>query len=294
MNNVPNSKRQFQKNHPASKFLKFHYLLVFFMGMFMSCNTTDNSKKGFSDLGDDKKFQDAHEKPKGVGEYAFQGNMMKFSTDDGKEANGYLLKSKTPSDKYLFVIHEWWGLNDHIKKETDRYANELPGVNVLALDLYDGRVATKPEDAGALMKSTATDRAESIIRGALKFSGKSAKVATVGWCFGGGWSHKASILAADNGVGCVIYYGMPELDAKKIAPLKADVLGLFAAKEQWIGPKVVTQFEQVMKAVGKKLTVHSFDADHAFANPSSERYHSESATKANALSLAFLKEKLGN
>jgi len=267
------------------------FALVNLLLVLAACNNSNN--KNFSDLGKDKDFKAAHDNPKAVENYTFKGKQLTYATKDGKDAGAYIVKSNVASDKYLFVIHEWWGLNDHIKKEADRFAKELPGVNVLALDLYDGQVATKREDAAKFMKAATEDRANAIIRGAIDYSGNSAEIGTIGWCFGGGWSHKASILLGDQGIGCVIYYGMPELNAEKLVPLKADVLGVFAAKEKWISPEIVKKFEQVMAAVGKKLTVHSFDADHAFANPSSERYNSESATKANALSLAFLKEKFG-
>jgi len=46
-----------------------------------------------------------------------------------------------------------------------------------------------------------------------------------------------------------------------------------------------------MIAANKSLNVHSFDAAHAFANPSSSRYKEEAAQSANALSLAYLKKK---
>ena len=162
----------------------------------------------------------------------------------------------------------------------------------MALDLYDGKVATTREDAGSYMKSTTEERSNAIIQGAINHAGENAKIATVGWCFGGGWSLKSSILLGEQGAGCVIYYGMPVQEADKIKPLKADVLGIFAEKDGWITPEVVDKFKATATGIGKKVTVHQFDAAHAFANPSSERYDKESATKANALVLDFLKESL--
>ena len=94
------------------------------------------------------------------------------------------------------------------------------------------------------------------------------------------------------GAGCVMYYGMPVEKAEELAPLQADVLGIFAKQEKWINEEVIGNFEALAKATGKKLDSHWFDADHAFANPTSSRYHEESAQKANAMALTFLKEKL--
>ena len=162
----------------------------------------------------------------------------------------------------------------------------------MALDLYDGNVTDDRDQAGKYMKAATQERCEAIINGALALAGADAKVATVGWCFGGGWSLRSSILAGERGVGCVMYYGMPVEKAKELAPLKADVLGIFAKKDGWINEKVITPFEALAKATDKNLDVHWFDAEHAFANPSSPRYNEAAAKEANGLALAFFKEKL--
>ena len=39
--------------------------------------------------------------------------------------------------------------------------------------------------------------------------GEEANIATLGWCFGGGWSLKTAIQAKDKASACVIYYGSP-------------------------------------------------------------------------------------
>jgi carboxymethylenebutenolidase len=70
------------------------------------------------------------------------------------------------------------------------------------------------------------------------------------------------------------------------------VLGNFGNKDQWINPKVVAQFEVNMKAAGKNLTAHEFDADHAFANPSNPNYSSVSTTEAYKYTMEFLKPRL--
>jgi carboxymethylenebutenolidase len=89
-----------------------------------------------------------------------------------------------------------------------------------------------------------------------------------------------------------MYYGMPETDLKKLSALKTDVLGIFAKQDKWINDAVVAQFQKDMKKDRKKLTVKTFDADHAFANPSNPVYNKEYAEDAHKLSLAFLKARL--
>ena len=278
----------------TNKFLLPLSILVLFL--FVKC--TDSAPKenaegdSMAQFTKDEDFKDAHETPADIA-FEGKGEMTEFPTPDGGTGKAYTLKSNTPTDNYLFVIHEWWGLNDQVKQEAERLFAELKNVNVMALDLYDGNVTDNPDKAGEYMNAAKPARSESIIKGALAQAGSNAKVATIGWCFGGGWSLRSSILAGGQGVGCVMYYGMPVEKANELAPLKADILGIFAKKDGWINEKVITPFEGLAKATGKKMDVHWFDAEHAFANPSSPRYNEAAAQEANGLALAFLKEKLG-
>lgn len=107
-------------------------------------------------------------------------------------------------------IQEWWGLNDYIKSESEILSRELDNVNILAIDLYDGRVAATPDSAMKLMQLAKTDRLENIIKGALAYAGTDAKIYTIGWCFGGMWSLQTTLLAGKQAAGCVMYYGRPK------------------------------------------------------------------------------------
>ena len=57
----------------------------------------------------------------------------------------------------LIVIQEWWGLNDWIKRDTERFASQ--GFDALAVDLYRGHVAHDPGEAHELMRGMPEDRA---------------------------------------------------------------------------------------------------------------------------------------
>jgi carboxymethylenebutenolidase len=245
----------------------------------------------FAMLATEKDFSGGHDAPLPY-TYAGEGQMIEFKTSDGQAGHAFEIKSAKPSNKYLFVIHEWWGLNDYIKKEAAMYAQELPGVNIMALDLYDGQVATTPEEAGKLMQGVKTERATAIIKGAQQYAGAKAQFASIGWCFGGGWSLQSALLGGKQTVGCVMYYGMPEKDVARLKGLNSDVLGLFAEQDKWINPEVVKQFEKDMAAAGKKVTVKEYPADHAFANPSNPKYNKELANDAHQKALAYLKARL--
>lgn len=248
----------------------------------------------FADLGKDVAFVGKHLDPV---KFTFKGKgkVIAYPVEGGDPAKAYYLKATDKkSDKYLFVIHEWWGLNDHIKQEVHDWHKRLGGaVHVMALDLYDNKVADTKEKASEYMQSVKTERAQAIIEGALQRIGDQAKVATIGWCFGGGWSLQTALIADEQTVGCVMYYGMPEKDVEKLKTLNTDVLAVFAKQDQWINATVAAEFEKNMKAASKGLELLTYDAQHAFANPSNPVYDKEAADKANAKALDYLKKHFG-
>lgn len=231
------------------------------------CHTPSTEK--FAMFASNKDFNMEHPTPRVYTHVSMAGGeMIKFKCPDGKEANGYLLKSQKPSNKWIFVFQEWWGLNDNVKRQSEDLYNDVGNVNVLALDMYDGNVATDRESAGKYMQAFKQDRGDQIVKGALEYVGKGAKVGTVGWCFGGGQSLLASLTAGKQASACVMYYGMPVEDVAKLKTLNCEVLNIWATQDQWINKDVIAKFEKNMKDAGKKLTSKAYDANHGFANPS--------------------------
>ena len=234
-------------------------------------------------------FAAFHETPKYFKYQNAVGETISFSSPDGKNAQGYFIKSKKKSKKWLLVIQEFWGLNDYIKKESDVLYNELGDVNVLALDMYDGKVSANRDSAAMLMRSSKPERLENIIKAAIEYAGSNAKIYTVGWCFGGGWSLQATILAGKQASGCVMYYGRPETNMEKLKSINCDVIGFFGNKDQGIKPEMVNTFEKNMKEAGKNIAVYRYDAGHGFANPSNPIYNKEATEDAHSKAIAFLK-----
>ena len=254
------------------------------------CHTPATEK--FAMFASNKSFNAEHPNPLPYIHISAAGKMIKFTTPDGQEANGYFIPAKNKTSNWIFVFQEWWGLNDHIKREAEKFYTDLGNVNVLALDMFDGKIATDRETAGQYMQAFKQERGNAIVKGALEYAGKDAKIGTVGWCFGGGQSMQAALTAGKQATACVIYYGMPEEDVNKLKTLNCDVLGIFATKEQWISPAVVQKFEANMKDAGKNLTVKNYDGDHGFANPSNSIYNKEFTEDAYKNALAFFRARI--
>ena len=234
-------------------------------------------------------FASLHPNPIVVHPADLKGNMIQFDAADGNKANAYFIPAKKKSNKWLIVIQEWWGLNDNIKMEADQYFQDLGDINVMAVDMYDGKVAATPDSAMKLMRGADMNRMTAIIQGAIKHAGSKASIYSVGWCFGGMWSLQTAILAGPQAKGSIMYYGRPETNMDKLKAIQCDIIGFFGNKDQSPSPAMVDAFEKNMKDAGKNLAVNRYEAGHGFANPSNPSFNAEAKADSYAKAIAFLK-----
>jgi carboxymethylenebutenolidase len=211
---------------------------------------------------------------------------------DGRTVKAALATPQGQAKGSILLVHEWWGLNNQIKSVASEFANQ--GYAALAVDLYHGKVADTRDGARSLMKSVdpkvATEALEIWLRWLRKDARAGGKLATIGWCFGGGWSLNASLAAPVDAT--IVYYGRVNKTAGELASLKGPVLGHFATQDKWIDKQMVSGFESAMDAAGKSYTSYWYDAQHAFANPTSARYDAGDAALAWQRTLNFLKQHL--
>jgi carboxymethylenebutenolidase len=225
---------------------------------------------------------------------------VSYGQTNGAPLYGYLArpanskaKDKLPA---LIVIHEWWGLNDNVRKEAERLAAE--GYVTLAVDLYDGKSATQPMDALKLMMAVASNAgpAEDNLRQAYAYLKKTVgapRVASIGWCFGGKWSLRTALLLPKELDAAVIYYGSVNVTEAELATLQMPILGNFGGADKTIPVATVKTFAETLQRLGKRADVKIFDgAEHAFANPSGTAYQAAAAEESWMRTLAFLKRNL--
>lgn len=236
-------------------------------------------------------FKALHELKEGAAP-ATRGTMIEIA---GSRAYLSLPENAKPPIPGVIVIQEWWGLNDNVKHWADRISAE--GYAAIAVDLYGGRIATTPDSAMAYMKSVDNARALEILKAAHAFLANDSRVqatkrASIGWCFGGGWSLRLAIAepALD---AAVMYYGFPVMDTAELAKIRAPIFGVFGTLDEAIPPASVAEFEKALTAAGVKYEIHNYEAVHAFANPSNPRYDTKAAGDAWAKVSAFLRARLG-
>ncbi|WP_437575524.1 dienelactone hydrolase family protein [Sorangium sp. So ce887] len=212
----------------------------------------------------------------------------------GTRAYLSLPRDAKPPIPALVVVHEWWGLNEHIKHWTDRLAED--GYAALAVDMYGGKVATTPDDAMAAMKAVDEAKGIETVRAAHRFLATDARVlaprtGSIGWCFGGAWSLKLALNEPELDA-AVLYYGRLVTDPAQLKAIKAPVLGVFGNMDKGIPPEVVNEFDKALHEASVEHEVLRYDADHAFANPSGERYDTKAAADAWEKVRRFLAAKL--
>lgn len=255
-----------------------------------SCCSKDN---GWVAMASSGPFISAHDAPEPFAFVPEGGSMIRFHTKDaGKDGQAYYVPSDKATNVVLVIFHEWWGLNDYMKQEAERWQKMLGNVDVYAVDLYDGMVAATPEEASKIAKSLDARRGQHIIEGLISKIGQDKQIATLGWCMGGSWSFTAALLAGDQAAACVMYYGFPEQDEQKVKTIQCDVLYMWASRDNFITRDVVQTFKQQVEATNHRFDLHVFDAVHAFANPSNPHHDPKATEEAQVLTLKFLKERL--
>jgi len=196
----------------------------------------------------------------------------------------------------IVVIHEWWGLNDWVKEQASKLADQ--GYAALAVDLYRGKVADNPGMAHELMRGVPEDRAARDLHAAVEFlksqpSVKKDRIASIGWCMGGGYSLNVA-LQEPTLTAAVINYGHLATDPAAIQKINAAILGSFGGQDQGIPPEDVKKFEGALKQAGKKADIKIYaDAGHAFENPNNKAgYRAEDAADAWQRTVNFLASTL--
>lgn len=222
--------------------------------------------------------------------------MVTFPNGTGT-VSGFLATPEKPG-RYpaLVVVHEWWGLTDWVKQQTQKLAEQ--GYVALATDLYRGKVTSDPEEAHELMRGLPQDRALSDLQATFAYLATRKDVdrdhiGSIGWCMGGGLSLQLAIhqprLAA-----CVVNYGALPTDPNDLQQIYAPILGSFGAEDRGITPADVNDFRKTMEGMKRRVDLKIYDgAGHGFENSTNANgYRAEAAADAWSRTVAFLSKTM--
>ena len=221
--------------------------------------------------------------------------MIQFSAGN-TNVDAYLAPAVGGKGPGIIVLQEWWGLVPHIKNVADRFA--AAGFTALAPDLYGGKTATEPDDAGSLMMALGIGETERVLAEAVAAllanpATQGDKVGVVGFCMGG----QLSLFAACCNPAiraCVDFYGIHPNVQPALRDLNGPVLGIFAEDDAYAGPDQVNALTEELTLLGKPHQfITSPGTKHAFFNDERPAYNEEAAKDAWSRVTAFFTEELG-
>ena len=201
-------------------------------------------------------------------------------------------KKKAPA---VLVIHEVFGLNDHIKSIADRIAAE--GYVAIAPNFF-ARASDPPKDTSdlqAIRRAAASippEAANQDMQAALDFIKRDKAViprlASIGFCMGGGFSYRLAAYTEDL-AGAVIFYGRTPLEL--VPQIKCPLLASFGETDNGIPPAKVQEWVDALKKAGKSVDAKIYPgAGHGFFNDTrAQAYNAAAAADAWQRTLKFFK-----
>ncbi|MEM7126664.1 MAG: dienelactone hydrolase family protein [Chloroflexota bacterium] len=223
-----------------------------------------------------------------------------YTGPEGQSLNGYLAEPEGAGPHPgVLLIHEWWGLNEGITVLADALARE--GYVVLAPDAYRNRTTSMVPRALWMTLTTPEDQIFSDVDGALAYligldGVDPERVATMGFCFGGGHSLQLGMRQSQSLALTIIYYGALVTDPNLLRPLTEaqPVLGVFAGDDAMITRENVLEFEAALNSLNIENEITIYDGQpHGFL--SEENYDQPGAARdAWQQTLAFLEKNFGD
>ena len=202
---------------------------------------------------------------------------VSFDTAGGP-TTAYVDRPVEDTNTTVILIHEWWGINQHIRDLASRYADA--GYNCVAPDLFRGRVAQDAKEASALMHGLAIDDGMDTIRKSMDATrdkyGFDQFVIT-GYCMGGTFALRAACEVPEFKASAAFYGDIPEDDVLK--KLRVPTLFIAGKRDSWITPEKVNGLREAAKKYNLPVEAVSYDADHAFFNDTRPEVYDPEAAK---------------
>ena len=209
---------------------------------------------------------------------------MKNETLNFDTANGVttayvaLPEEANSNNRAIIIIHEYWGLNDHIKDIAGRYASE--GFTAVAPDLYRGKTAKTPDEATKLMNALELEDGLETIAKTITTATEKYKIlqfGITGFCMGGTFALQAVCHLEGLSAAAPFYGDIP--DEMTLKNLKTPVIFVSGTRDNWINPQKVGEMEKVAKTNTLPIESVKYEADHAFFNDTRPEVYDEEAAK---------------
>lgn len=198
---------------------------------------------------------------------------------DEQVHRGYLAydAANTRSRPGILLVHEWWGLNDYIKKRAHMLA-EL-GYLALAIDMYgDGSVANDPDQAGRLMNGVLGDMdkgTRALQAGYQQLLEQplvdSRRTAAAGYCFGGAMVLHMARIGMPLSAVASFHGSLGSFHRADPGSIKAKLLICHGEADSMVTLEDLQAFREEMDAASVDYEVLLLPAaKHGFSNPEAD------------------------
>ena len=218
---------------------------------------------------------------------------LNFNTANGDTTAYVAMPDSSENAPAVILIHEWWGLTDHIKDIAGRYADE--GFICIAPDLYRGTTTTDADEAAKLMQGLEVEDGVDTIKNAVATAREkygNNHFGITGFCMGGTYTVEAACRLEEGISAAAAFYGDPPSE-DVLKDLDVPLVFISGKEDEWITPEKVENLEKIADEHALDLDSIKYEAGHAFFNDTRpEAYDKTSAEDAWAKVIGFFKDKL--
>ena len=204
-----------------------------------------------------------------------------------KAGKGYFVEGTGPG---ILVLPAWWGLNDFFKRYCDRLSSQ--GFTVLALDLYQGRIAATIEDAKRLRQSIDRKVVNPELKSAVAYlrEKNENKIGVIGFSMGATLALWTMDNCAQDVGTTVLHYGT---GGGRFRRTTSPVLGHFAEHDPYARAEQISALQSHLESQKIPHTFHIYPGtQHWFVEEDRPEYDPSSASRAWERTLAFLRSSL--
>ncbi len=226
-------------------------------------------------------------------------DQITLTVADGTKMNAFVSMPEKKTSTAIIILQEAFGVNNHIKGLTTRFANE--GYIAIAPELYHrtappGHTCGYTEFQSMMPHFTAMNEMgfQQDVQACydwLQKTQRAQSVAAIGYCMGG---RVAFVANASVPLSCAIsYYGgrIAPGNLNLAAAQNSPLLFFWGGLDKHIPPEQIQSVNQALTSAKKKFTcVEISDADHGFFCEERPSYNEEASRQSWALTLQFLKD----
>ncbi|MEZ4670291.1 MAG: dienelactone hydrolase family protein [Anaerolineae bacterium] len=193
------------------------------------------------------------------------------------------------------LIHDWWGITPIIRRMTHHFAQA--GYYVIVPDLFDGNVATTPQEAMDLVKGLRDEgfpRVDAALTALETHHNTNRDVAAVGIGMGGSLAFEAAIERQDLEA-AVAYYGFPQRYLGRFRQANTPILAVFGDHDEHISVEIITKLRRELAANTHGLAHEVLlleGGDHNFFADTSNEAQREKGRQALDRTFTFLDKYL--